>query len=108
MRCFLKCRAIDRGLTDIELIKDRVKNLIFDDFIDPIDKDLKPIIENREGREKQLSEAQAKLNALLTQKKEYDESRYDGAVATSYHQAFGPNCSYRDRSQKPLPPTRRL
>ena len=42
MRCFLKCGAIDRGLTDIELIKDRVKNLIFDDFIDPIDKDLKP------------------------------------------------------------------
>lgn len=72
MRCFSKFEAINRGLTDIELIKDRVKNLIFDDFIDPIDKDLKPIIENREGREKQLSEAQAKLNALLTQKKEYE------------------------------------
>ena len=45
---------------------------MFDDFIDPIDKDLKQIIENREGREKQRAEATAKLEALQKQKQEYD------------------------------------
>ena len=49
---------------------------MFEDFIDPIDKDLKPIIENQEGREKQLSETQVKLNTLLTQKKEYEAKAY--------------------------------
>ena len=75
---FSQCGSIDRGLTDIKPIKDRVKNLMFDDFIDPIDKDLKPIIENQEGREKRLSETQVKLNALLTQKKkkEYEAKAY--------------------------------
>ena len=62
-------------LTDIEPIKDRVKKLMFDDFIDPIDKDLKQIIENREGREKQRAEATAKLESLQKQKKEYEEKR---------------------------------
>ena len=60
------------GSTDIEPIRDRVKKLMFDDFIDPIDKDLKQIIENREGREKQRAEATAKLEALQKQKQEYD------------------------------------
>lgn len=60
------------GSTDIEPIRDRVKKLMFDDFIDPIDKDLKQIIENREGREKQCAEATAKLEALQKQKQEYD------------------------------------
>lgn len=62
-------------LTDIEPIKDRVKKLMFDDFIDPIDKDLKQIIENREGREKQRAEATAKLESLQKQEKEYKEKR---------------------------------
>lgn len=62
-------------LTDIEPIRDRVKKLMFDDFIDPIDKDLKQIIENREGREKQRAEATAKLESLQKQKKEYEEKR---------------------------------
>ena len=62
-------------LTNIEPIKDRVKKLMFDDFIDPIDKDLKQIIENREGREKQRAEAAAKLEALQKQEKEYKEKR---------------------------------
>ena len=60
------------GSTDIEPIRDRVKKLMFDDFIDPIDKDLKQIIENREGREKQRADAAAKLEALQKQKQEYD------------------------------------
>ena len=62
-------------LTDIEPIKDRVKKLMFDDFIDPIDKDLKQIIENREGREKQRAEATTKLESLQKQEKEYKEKR---------------------------------
>ncbi len=62
-------------LTDIEPIRDRVKKLMFDDFIDPIDKDLKQIIENREGREKQRAEATAKLESLQKQEKEYKEKR---------------------------------
>ena len=45
---------------------------MFDDFIDPIDKDLKQIIENREGREKQRADAAAKLDSLQKQKQEYD------------------------------------
>ena len=60
------------GLTNIAPIKDRIKELMFDDFIDPIDKDLKQIIENREGREKQRADAAAKLDSLQKQKQEYE------------------------------------
>ena len=33
----------------------------------------------------------------------WSESLYDGTVAASYHQSSGPNCSYRDYIQRPLP-----
>ena len=59
-------------LTNIDPIKDRIKELMFDDFIDPIDKDLKQIIENREDREKQRADAAAKLDSLQKQKQEYE------------------------------------
>lgn len=67
-----KVDELIQRLTDIGPIEDRVKKLMFDDFIDPIDKDLKQIIENREGREKQRADAAAKLDSLQKQKQEYD------------------------------------
>ena len=62
-------------LTNLNDLEARINELMFDNFLNPIEADLKQIIENQEGREKQLTEAQAKLESLQKQKKEYEEKR---------------------------------
>ena len=60
------------AIMNIDSLEDRIKNLMFDNFLNPIEADLKQIIENREGREKQRADAAAKLDSLQKQKKEYE------------------------------------
>lgn len=62
-------------LTNLNYLEDRIQKLMFENFLNPIEADLKQIIENREGREKQRAEATAKLESLQKQKKEYEEKR---------------------------------
>ena len=61
-----------KQLLNIDWIESRINELMFENFLNPIEADLKQIIENREGREKQRAEATAKLEALQKQKQEYD------------------------------------
>ncbi len=59
-------------LTNLDDLESRINELMFENFLNPIEADLKQIIENREGREKQRAEATAKLDSLQKQKKEYE------------------------------------
>lgn len=59
-------------LTNLDDLESRINELMFENFLNPIEVDLKQIIENREGREKQRAEATAKLDSLQKQKKEYE------------------------------------
>ena len=59
-------------LTNLDDLESRINELMFENFLNPIEADLKQIIENREGREKQQAEATAKLDSLQKQKKEYE------------------------------------
>lgn len=61
-----------KQLLNIDWIESRINELMFENFLNPIEADLKQIIENREGREKQRAEATAKLEFLQKQKQEYD------------------------------------
>ena len=60
------------AIMNIDSLEDRIQKLMFENFLNPIEADLKQIIENREGREKQRAEATAKLESLQKQKKEYE------------------------------------
>ena len=59
-------------LTNLDDLESRINELMFENFLNPIEADLKQIIENREGREKLRAEATAKLESLQKQKQEYD------------------------------------
>ena len=59
-------------LTNLNDLEARINELMFDNFLNPIEADLKQIIENQEGREKQRADAAAKLDSLQKQKQEYD------------------------------------
>lgn len=61
-----------KQLLNIDWIETRINELMFENFLNPIEADLKQIIENREGREKQRADAAAKLDSLQKQKQEYD------------------------------------
>lgn len=61
-----------KQLLNIDWIESRINELMFENFLNPIEADLKQIIENREGREKQRADAAAKLDSLQKQKQEYD------------------------------------
>ena len=63
------------AIMNIDSLEDRIQKLMFENFLNPIEADLKQIIENREGREKQRADAAAKLESLQKQKKEYEEKR---------------------------------
>ena len=60
-----------KQLLNIDWIESRINELMFENFLNPIEADLKQIIENREGREKQRADAAAKLDSLQKQKQEY-------------------------------------
>lgn len=60
------------AIMNIDSLEDRIQKLMFENFLNPIEADLKQIIENREGREKQRADAAAKLDSLQKQKQEYD------------------------------------
>ena len=62
-------------LTNLDDLESRINELMFENFLNPIEADLKQIIENREGREKQRADAAAKLDSLQKQEKEYKEKR---------------------------------
>lgn len=61
-----------KQLLNIDWIESRINELMFENFLNPIEADLKQIIENREGREKQRVDAAAKLDSLQKQKQEYE------------------------------------
>ena len=72
---YRKTLKIDEQLAAIMNLDDlesRINELMFENFLNPIEADLKQIIENREGREKQRADAAAKLDSLQKQKQEYE------------------------------------